>query len=334
MPPSDAVVAITHRCNGRCLMCNVWRSKAEDVLAPGHIAKLPGSLKTVNITGGEPFLHSELSGFVAAVRRHMPGATTTISTNGLLSDRVGELLPELLSADSRLRIAVSIDGLAENHDRIRGREGAFARAMETIKLLKKAKFKGLRLGMTLSEANSDQLLAVAELAREYEAELSVVPAHASAVHFRNEQCAPAEGEVVLPQLEVMVDQLLRSFRPKLWLRGHFADRIGQYLSGRLRRFPCSAGDDFFFLQADGNVYPCNVCSEPWGNIIEDDFDSIWNSAKAELARQSISRCERGCWMVCTARGYYRTHKFEVLSWIVAHKLQAHVRNLFGRARRE
>ena len=53
MPVSDAVIAITYRCNARCTMCTVWRSKYRDLLTPDHIAKLPRSLRTANITGGE-----------------------------------------------------------------------------------------------------------------------------------------------------------------------------------------------------------------------------------------------------------------------------------------
>ncbi len=323
MPVSDAVVAITYRCNSRCTMCSVWRSKHRDRLTPAHIAKLPRSLRTVNITGGEPFLHPQLPDFISAVRKYLPRATTTISTNGLLADRIKQLLPDLLARDKHLRIAVSIDGLAEAHDRIRGLPGAFDSAIQTINSLMQANFQGLRLSMTLSRANSDQLLPVAQLARKLDLELGIVPAHASNVHFFAAKIAPPKLDVLLPQLDVFINQLLRSGSPKLWLRAHFAHRVGQYITGSLPAFPCSAGDDSFFLQADGSIYPCNICSEPMGNIIEDDFNALWSASSADAIRQEVRNCDRRCWMVCTARGYYRAHPLKILLWILSHKFRAH-----------
>ena len=319
MPPSDAIIAITHRCNSRCTMCTVWRSKHRDLLAPAHLAKLPRSLRTVNITGGEPFLHPRLPDFISAVRRNLPHATTTISTNALLPDRIRQMLPDLLARDRRLRIAVSIDGLADAHDRIRGLPGAFDLAIQTIEHLKQAGFRGLRLAMTLSRANSDQLLPVADLARKFNLELGIVPAHASAVHFFAAKISPPKLDVLLPQLDLFSNQLLRSASPKLWLRAHFAHRVGQYITGSLPPFPCSAAADSFFLQADGSIYPCNICSPPLGNIIEDDFNALWSSPSAHAIRRDLAKCDRRCWMICTARSYYRAHPLSVLLWILSHK---------------
>ena len=333
MLPSDVAIAITSRCNARCSMCRVWQSDLPDRLAPAHIARLPASLRTVNITGGEPFLHPQLPDFVWAVRAYLPRAVTTISTNGLLSDRIGQMVPDLLSRDPRLRIAVSIDGLADVHDRIRGVPGAFDRAIQTVEHLKRIgakKFPSLRLAMTLSDANSDQLLPVADLARKYDLELSLVPAHASEVHFRTTTAAAADTNIVLPQLDILISRLLRASSPRQWLRAHFADRVGKYLTGSLPKFSCRAGRDFFFLQSDGTVYPCNVCSPALGNIIDTDLDQIWSSPAALAARTSLAKCPRQCWMVCTARSYYCTHPLDVLSWILAHKFAAHWRGLFAR----
>ena len=329
MLPSDLAIAITSRCNARCSMCSVWQSDQADSLSPAHIAKLPASLRTVNLTGGEPFLHPQLPDFVSAVRDQLPRAVTTISTNGLLSDRIAQMAPDLFQRDPRLRIAVSIDGLSDVHDRIRGVPGAFDRAIKTVEYLKSVNFKGLRLAMTLSEANSDQLLPVADLAQKYNLELSLVPAHASPVHFRTTEAAPADVDIVLPQLDVFVSRLLRSTSPRQWLRAHFADHVRKYLTGSLPKFSCRAGHDFFFVQSDGRVYPCNVCSPSLGNITETDFHTIWSSPAADEARKTLAKCTRGCWMVCTARSYYRSHPLNVLFWILAHKANAHWLPLFN-----
>ena len=323
MPPSDAVIAITYRCNARCTMCSVWRNKHIDRLEPAHLAKLPRSLRTVNITGGEPFLHPRLPDFIAAVRKYLPRARTTISTNALLTQRIRQMLPDLLARDPRLRIAVSLDGLADAHDHIRGLPGAFDQTLQTIDHLKHAQFPGLRLAMTISQANSDQLLPVADLAKKLNLELGIVPAHASPVHFHSLKVAPPKLDVLLPQLDLFINRLLRSASPKAWLRAHFARRVAQYITASIPPFPCPAGSDFFFLQADGTIYPCNISSPPLGNIIKNDFDRIWSSPSADAIRQGLAKCSRRCWLVCTARSYYRAHPLRVLLWILSHKFRAH-----------
>jgi radical SAM protein with 4Fe4S-binding SPASM domain len=203
--------------------------------------------------------------------------------------------------------------------------------MQTINYLKKAQFRGLRLSMTLSRANSDQLLPVAQLARKLDLELGIVPAHASNVHFFAAKIISPKLDVLLPQLDVFIIQLLRSGSPKLWLRAHFAHRVGQYITGSLPAFSCSAGDDFFFLQADGPIYPCNICSGPMGNIIEDDFAALWSSTTASDIRTELRKCDRRCWMVCTARSYYLAHPLKILLWILSHKFRAHFQPLSNHA---
>ena len=60
MMPVDAVLAVTYRCNARCTMCGIWSSKPVAELPPAAYARLPASLRDVNLTGGEPFLRDDL----------------------------------------------------------------------------------------------------------------------------------------------------------------------------------------------------------------------------------------------------------------------------------
>lgn len=56
----DLVIAITYQCNSRCRMCNIWRKNLLGDLTAEDYNKIPPGLSNINITGGEPFLHSEL----------------------------------------------------------------------------------------------------------------------------------------------------------------------------------------------------------------------------------------------------------------------------------
>ena len=58
----EASLIVTDRCNARCLMCHTWRypGKTADEFPPDLVNKIPGGLKFINITGGEPFIRKDL----------------------------------------------------------------------------------------------------------------------------------------------------------------------------------------------------------------------------------------------------------------------------------
>ena len=316
-------------------MCNIWKSRAEDALRPEHMRKLPVGLRTVNLSGGEPFLRADLPEFVHEVRRRCPRAKITISTNGYMPDHIWAAMDEILRIDPSVRLAVSIDGLGEAHDKIRGDEGAFENATSLIDRLASQGFEGLRLSMTLSASNLDQFIKVAELAASRGLELGVVAAHAARTHL-GVTGLPAASQAMLAGLRKdfggVISRWLRSWRPRQWLRAHFAVKTYAYLAGRPWRFHCRAGSDFFFLQADGTVYSCSVLGKPLGNLVEQDWYEIWRSAAAAEARRMVSACRESCWMICNARSIYRTRALRVIAWALGAKLLAHLR-LFRLRRR-
>lgn len=325
-PPKDAVIAVTHQCNAHCLMCNIWRRGGDDALRPDDLRKLPLGLRTVNLSGGEPFLRDDLPEFVDVVHRRCRGATITISTNAYLPERIERMMREIVQIDRTVRLAVSLDGLEATHDRVRGDEGAFRQAMECIERLRADGYHGLRLSMTLSAQNAEDLLAVADLADRLGLELGVVAAHGAPTHLGIDQTQLATMPTWLRDpFEALVARWLRSWRPKLWARAHFAAYTYGRLAGRPWQSACRAGRDFFFLQADGTVYSCSSHGRRMGNIREQDWQDIWNSAAGDGARSASRRCPERCWMICTARSVYRRRPVGVMLWTARSKLRAHLR---------
>jgi MoaA/NifB/PqqE/SkfB family radical SAM enzyme len=323
--PHDAIIAVTHRCNARCVMCNIWRSRDVDALRPEHLRKLPPSLRTVNLSGGEPFLRDDLPQFVQAVRETCPKATITISTNGLLTERILEHVRACRRIDPDVRLAVSLDGIGEAHDRIRGVEGAFAAAMETILRLQQELFGGLRLSMTVTQANAAELGQVADLAEGLDLELGVVAAHAAGTHLGVWE-QPRSGGVAAASAvwEAVLTRWLKRWRAKQWLRAHFAWHTWRWLLGHRRPFVCRAGEGFFFVQADGAVYSCSVRGRPMGDLVEQPWEAICTGDAAGEARRCARECREGCWMICTARSVYRAEPWEAIRWILANKVRAHL----------
>ena len=69
------------------------------------------------------------------------------------------------------------------------------------------------------------------------------------------------------------------------------------------------------------MYCCNVLPEVMGNLMETDFTTLWNSPRARAVREKVSRCQEGCWMVCTARTVIKRHPIPVGRWVIASKIR-------------
>ena len=86
----NGTVIVTYRCNARCNMCNRYKapSKQEEEISIDTIKKLPMMYFT-NITGGEPFIRTDLKEIVREL--YKKSERIVISTNGFFTDRIVEL---------------------------------------------------------------------------------------------------------------------------------------------------------------------------------------------------------------------------------------------------
>ena len=99
------------------------------------------------ITGGECFLHPQIRQFLRIARKKR--GFRQITTNG-------SILKPFLDDLKGFSLAISIDGIGEEHDNIRGKKGLFSRIMDNIELLKQHGIKFL-IFSTIGEWNLDQL---------------------------------------------------------------------------------------------------------------------------------------------------------------------------------
>lgn len=318
--PVDAVIAVTYRCNARCAMCGIWRSTAPEALPPEVYRGLPDSLRDVNLTGGEPFLREDLPEVHAVVRAACPRAQTIISTNGLLTDRIVAQVRRMREIEPGLGLAISIDGPAETHDRIRGIPGTYSRAMRTLEALQAEGVRNLRLAFTITAENAEHFRAVYDLAHAKGVDFTCAVQHASDHYFQNDaKPAALATETVRAQLESVIAAELRGLRPKAWGRAFFMNGIWEFVRGRTRPVRCNAGRDFFFVDPAGDIYTCNAMPFKMGNL-RDGFETVWRSATAEEARGRADRCANGCWMVCTARVAIKRSWPKALAWALRAKL--------------
>jgi len=315
--PMGCVAAVTYRCDARCEMCDIWkqRSDPERELRPSDYEWLPRSLRSVNLSGGEPFLREDLAEITGVVHRACPRARVVVSTNGLAPDRIERTMASMAG----VAVRVSIDAVGELHDRIRGVEGAFERAVETVERLKRMGVEDLGLAATSSGENPGQLLKVRELAGELGVAFTASAVHSSPIFFGAQSDERPESEgAAREMLEIMHDQL-RSRRPRDWGLAYYMRGLADYVRGKPRRLPCHAGSDFFYLDPWGDVYPCNVQGTKMGNIRDGSFAELAQRSR-DVVGPAVAGCEEQCWMVCTVAPPMRRRPLRPLCWIAGAKL--------------
>jgi MoaA/NifB/PqqE/SkfB family radical SAM enzyme len=315
--PLGCVVAVTYRCNARCLVCDIWKndSDPDDELRPSDYAWLPGSLRSVNVSGGEPFLRADLAEVVSVIRSACPRARIVISTNGLLPERTERMMAQMPGTAVR----VSLDAADEKHDEIRGVPGCFERALETVRRLKALGVQDLGLAATSSERNPGELIRVRELAGELGVAFIASAAHSSPIFFGAHDEDRPRGDEAAEEIAKIMRALLASGAPRDWAKAYFMRGLIDYVRGRPRRLPCRAGTDHFYLDPFGNVYPCNVSGHRMGNIREGSFEELRRRSWKEVS-QAVRECGEQCWMVCTVGPPMRRRPLGPVAWMAGAKL--------------
>lgn len=136
-------------------MCDIWENptdKQQEITAK-ELEILP-SFKFVNITGGEPFVRRDLEDIVEVMMKKSP--RIVISTSGWHTERIFKLAEKFPD----IGIRVSIEGLSQKNDELRGRDGSFDRGLRVLLTLKEMGIKDIGYGCTVSNHNSVDMLRV------------------------------------------------------------------------------------------------------------------------------------------------------------------------------
>ena len=149
----NGTVIVTYRCNARCSMCNRYKapSKPDEEISIETIKKLPKMYFT-NITGGEPFIRTDLKDIVREL--YKKSDRIVISTNGFFTDRIVDLAKEF----PQIGIRISIEGLEDTNNEIRGLENGYQRGYQTLKKLREMGMKDVGFGMTVQDKNAPDLV--------------------------------------------------------------------------------------------------------------------------------------------------------------------------------
>jgi MoaA/NifB/PqqE/SkfB family radical SAM enzyme len=291
-------------------MCNIWKNKIKNEMKPSEYLKLPYSLREINITGGEPFLRDDIDEVVKYIKKACMNARIVISSNGYLSDRIESKMRRILNIDSNVALRISIDGPEYVHNKIRGIDNAFQRALESIIRAKKIGVRDIGIAMTISNLNVEKICEVFNISEGLNVQFTISVTSSSDIYFGkiDDQIRNFSLEQFDNQIKLIAKKRMNVLDPKEWARAWFEELLLNYVKTRKRPFHCDAGEGFFYMDSQGNVHGCHIINSYIGNINEyTNFEELWNNGKRNIIREMAQSCNK-CWMVCTSKSQINKKK--------------------------
>jgi len=316
----EAAVITTYRCINKCVMCNIWKypTKAEEEFRPKILEKLP-RLRFANVTGGEPMIREDIEDIIGILSRK--ARRVVISTNGYFTDKIVDVSRRFRKMN--LGVRISIEGLPSVNDELRGMKDGFDHGLRTLLELHRIGLKDIGFGITVSDKNAKDMLELYQLAKAMKLEFATAVVHNS-YYFHRWDNVIGQKNHVISCFEELVNELLKTGRPKNWFRAYFNYGLINYIKGNPRLLPCGAGNDIFFLDPWGEIRPCNgmdsdSLENSMGNLREKSFEEIWHSEKAKKIREKVKHCLKNCWMIGTASPAMKRYIFKPTIWVIKNK---------------
>jgi len=275
-------IDLTERCNLRCIHCRVSTSHEKvNELPLEKVKQLMdefADLKVIQIifSGGEPFIREDIFEILSyTTKKGIPDII--VVSNGILldSDKI-----EKLKSTGVKKVTISLDGLKEVHDRIRGK-GTFDKTIENLKNLIKEDFE-VSVTMILTKLNKNDFLKLSKFLKK----LGVKKVNAGNLM----PCGRGE-ELWAQSLETKEKEELfsKSKRINLVFKKEFISFESSFLTKPnispsekkiMQFFGCRGGRIYCAVLSNGDVVACKMLPNLIaGNVFKNSFKDIWSLDK-------------------------------------------------------
>ena len=326
--PIHLTLFLTRRCNAHCPFCFYLRGRHRSTdysaaeLTFSEIEKIShslGSLLWLAFSGGEIYLRDDLVEISSVFYNNNRPAIMLYPTNGLLPGVIRSKTEQILKFCKKSVIAVklSIDGLDGAHDALRNTPGSFEKTMQTYRVLGELAdaYPNFELGVNtvFCSRNQHAMDGIIDFVKELE-------------HIKTHTISLVRGDLVNGQYkDVDIELYNRAIgRLESDLKSGCSGRyrfkgsrikaaqdivqrrlIHRTLHEQKRLISCYAGRLNLVITECGDVFPCELLSETFGNVrvYNGDIKKLLRTDKAAGVIRSIT--DRKCY--CTHECYFMTN---------------------------
>jgi MoaA/NifB/PqqE/SkfB family radical SAM enzyme/glycosyltransferase involved in cell wall biosynthesis len=327
-------IEVSSKCNLKCKSCRYWtaeffnETKNKKELDTENILQFIDKSKTLNVENiilcnGEPFLRSDVLDIAAYSKAKYPEIAMGIISNGtLITDTHIDKMIDI-GLDT---LTISIDGIGQTHDEIRGKDGTFEKARSAIyeiQELKKIKGKDnpkISITTVINKCNVSQISKLVQLGKELRVSsmdfrlatfLDTDTARETNRLFDARVCdhhhyaLPDDYDVSLLTLDDQsierLNQELNALKNIIGLNIliPFSPDKEYITNGKTQRFKCDRPWDQILINNFGEIFTCGMLPGNKIGTVFESMNSIVNSDNAIKLREFIRTkylpiCDKCC----------------------------------------
>lgn len=324
-------ILITSICDMRCVHCffteelddkprKKLQMKTHEV---ERISETFGAnLGVLVIAGGEPFTRKDLPEIAKAFYENNKLESIYLMSNGQIQKRILPDVARILDECPNLNVTVAlgIDGLEEDHEKIRQKPGSWAIAIDTARQLQQIQKDCPRLDVQtctcFMNSNQDRIFEWYEFLKN-----DLKPDKVNVNYIRPPSMVPKELDIDISRyhkLTEMIGQdsahaaLKNSYSGDA---GFFKAAIDVYMHDLIAKtalegrpqLKCFAGDAGGVIYDEGTVSSCEILN-PVGNLRDYDWDfsKFWYSPAMDKRREKVAD---GCFCTHESNCYYPSLAF-------------------------
>lgn len=334
---------ITSVCDMRCVHC-FFTEELDDKprkklqMTTEQIVRisetLGGKLPVLIVAGGEPFTRKDLPEVARAFYQNNELESIYLMSNGQIQKRIIPDVTRILEECPKLNVTVAlgIDGIEQDHEKIRQKPGSWGIAIDTARKLQEIKRDNPRLDVQtctcFMNSNQDRIFEWYDFLR-YE----LKPDKINFNYIRPPSAMPQELDIDLDRyrrLSKMIDDDSRHGAIKNHYAGdggYFKAAIDIYMHELIARteeqqkaqLRCFAGTTGGVIYDEGTVSSCENLS-PVGNLRDYDWNfwALWNSPELKARREHV---KNGCFCTHESNCYYPSLAFNAKHLVQIKKLE-------------
>lgn len=300
------VFEITHRCNLNCITC--FQDKfIKDELETNQIFKVFEILNNINVkyiqfTGGEPLMRKDI---LEILKESCKYFETTLATNGLLLTK--NFIKKINLYGVKF-IQVSVDGLKDNHDKIRG-QGTWEKVLKNIKLIKEYSDIPVKIKMTGYKDNIDDYPFLQKIAKKLGVVCSVSLFEKSGTGIDLDY---ASNKLIWENYFKKVFISLKNSKDEKYVKKYQKSIFKE--NGPFGLYSCAPGIKQLSIGPNGDIFPCSSFTRKefkLGNIFTNKLTEVLKKFHIPSIEEIpfCRECDVRYWCKgsCRARTYYDKH---------------------------
>lgn len=294
--PLIATFQLTNRCNFNCQMCNIKNNPKKQTIPFADFKKIIDDLSSLGcayatLSGGEPLLIQDITEYVLYAKKKIP--FVNLVTNGYLLSEDFAKEVERIGLSS---ISISMDGLREKNDELRGVKGAFERTVSGIRLLKRyAPGVKITINTVISGKNIEDIIGLTEFSEGLGVFHKFQPVY-NHPDFKNQTIDYASlKEVDQSGLSLAIEYLKK--KRHVSNSAYFLSSIPDYFLSvyerDIFRKDCLYPEFSVEFRENGQMYPC-VAGKDWGQgyVVSGGVKRVLFSDAYRRDRIALKKCRK------------------------------------------